>query len=235
MIKLFTLWNRRLDLTHDEAIRQWTQDHVPVVKEAFGPACTQYMVNVGLPADFANAFSNAGPWPDMAPPYDGVAEAWLDVDTADEALALLDEHADEICPSERRFVGTMQQMVCEELEMKNLHRPHTGIKFTWFLQRRADMTPEQSVDYWSNRHAPLVLENFGDLITRYAVNVGLPGNYTGWSPEQLPPYDGIAEFCVDVSLDEMKAAIEPKADIVLPDEQAFLGTYRGMVVEERIV
>jgi EthD domain len=36
MIKLFELWTRRSDMTHEEAVRHWTEVHAPLVKKTFG-------------------------------------------------------------------------------------------------------------------------------------------------------------------------------------------------------
>jgi hypothetical protein len=232
MVKLFTFWNRRHDVAHDDAVADWIERHVPRVRAALGDACPRYVANVGLPADFTNVGSTAGPWPDMVPPYDGVAEAWLDVDTAAEALALVEAHAAELAPSERRFAGRTEQMVCRDVVQKDTGERYTEFKWLLLLQRRADRTHDEFARYWTDRHAPLVLRTSGMHIAYYATNVGLPADYTGWSPDQLPPYDGIAEFAWNISLDGLIAHVTPQADVIVPDERAFLGTYRGMIVAE---
>ena len=72
------------------------------------------------------------------------------------------------------------------------------------------------------------------LIVRYETNLGLPGDYTGWAPDERPPYDGVAEFWMDATLEELQARIQERWDVVNPDERAFLGTYRAMIVDERL-
>ena len=36
MIKLLELWTRRPDMTHEQAVRHWTEVHAPLVKKTFG-------------------------------------------------------------------------------------------------------------------------------------------------------------------------------------------------------
>jgi hypothetical protein len=129
-------------------------------------------------------------------------------------------------------VGTKQNMLCKAIVQKDTGARHTEFKWLLLLQRRADHTPEQFTEYWTQHHAPLVLETSGMHIAQYATNVGLPADYTGWAPQQMPPYDGVAEFAWNISLPGLMAHVAPMADVIVPDERAFLGTYRGMIVNE---
>jgi hypothetical protein len=63
-------------------------------------------------------------------------------------------------------------------------------------------------------------------------NVGLPLDTRGWSRNEAPPYDGIAEFWINMTVEELGQAIRETAHVLWPDEQAFIGTYRSMLVEE---
>jgi EthD domain-containing protein len=60
--------------------------------------------------------------------------------------------------------------------------------------RRPNVTPEEAVPDRTEVHAPLVKKTFGDKIIKYVTNVGLPLDTPGWSRNEAPPYDGIAEF-----------------------------------------
>ena len=51
MIKLLELWTRRPDMTHEQAVRHWTEVHAPLVKKTFGDKILKYVTNVGLPLD----------------------------------------------------------------------------------------------------------------------------------------------------------------------------------------
>jgi EthD domain len=47
MIKLLELWTRRPDMTHEQAVRHWTEVHAPLVKKTFGDKILKYVTNVG--------------------------------------------------------------------------------------------------------------------------------------------------------------------------------------------
>jgi uncharacterized protein (TIGR02118 family) len=106
------------------------------------------------------------------------------------------------------------------------------IKLLEMWNRRLDMTHEQAVHHWLNVHGPLVKKTLGSKIVKYVTNVGLPLDVRGWSKEEAPPYDGIAEFWLDVTVDELDAMIRESAHILQPDERSFIGTYRPMLVKE---
>jgi uncharacterized protein (TIGR02118 family) len=106
------------------------------------------------------------------------------------------------------------------------------IKLFELWTRRSDMTHEEAVRHWTEVHAPLVKKTFGEKIIKYVTNVGLPLDTRGWSRNEAPPYDGVAEFWIDMTVEELGQAIRETAHILWPDEQAFIGTYRPMLVEE---
>jgi uncharacterized protein (TIGR02118 family) len=106
------------------------------------------------------------------------------------------------------------------------------IKLFELWTRRSDMTHEEAIRHWTEVHAPLVKKTFGEKIIKYVTNVGLPLDTRGWSRNEAPPYDGIAEFWIDMTVEELDQAIRETAHILWPDEQAFIGTYRTMLVEE---
>jgi uncharacterized protein (TIGR02118 family) len=108
------------------------------------------------------------------------------------------------------------------------------IKILLFWTRRFDQTHDVAVKYWLEQHVPLVKKCFGDKLRRYVTNVGLESNYSGWSPTEAPPYDGVSEFWFDLTFEELQQAIADTRDVLWPDERAFTGTYRLMLVEEGI-
>ena len=234
MVKLFTFWNRRLEMGHDDAVKLWLDEYVPAFREALGPACPRYIANIGLTADFSNASSEVGAWPDMAPPYDGIGEAYLDVETPDEALEMLRPHAAQLAPIERSFAGITQQMVTDEHMQQDVGRRHEGVKFFVLLTRRRDFTFEQCTEHWLNNHGPLVVRVTGHRMARYSINLGQVADYTGWSPTEAPPYDGLAEFSFDCDFAELSDIVGDHPEII-PDERRFIGTYRIINVDERVV
>lgn len=108
------------------------------------------------------------------------------------------------------------------------------IKLLEMWNRRPDMTHDQAVHHWLNVHAPLVKKTLGPKIIRYVTNVGLPLDVRGWSKDEAPPFDGIAEFWLDIEPADLEAVIRETAHILQPDERQFIGTYRPMLVREVI-
>ncbi|MFI1566775.1 EthD domain-containing protein [Streptomyces sp. NPDC020490] len=229
MIKLFTLWNRRLDQTHDEAVDHWTRVHAPKVVAAHGSHLLRYACNVGVPADYSG-------WaPDEAPAWDGVAEGWYDCDDPADLTALLSATADQLRAGERQFMGTFRHVITDQRVHRDLGRAQRGVKMLFMLMRRPDMTPDQSVAYWRDRHVPFVRDLFADALVRYTTNVGLAADYRGWSPHEAPLYDGIAELALDYSVAEQQAFVQSNLEVLLEDERAFMGTYRAVATREVLV
>jgi uncharacterized protein (TIGR02118 family) len=229
MLKLFTLWNRRLDLTHDKAVELWTRGHAPRVVASHGAHLLRYACNVGVPADYSG-------WaPDEAPAWDGVAEGWYDVDDPAELAGLVAATAAELRASERGFTGTLQHVVTDQQVHLDKGHAHRGIKMLFMLTRRTDMTPDQAVRYWRERHVPLVRDTLGDSLVRYTTNVGLAAGFRGWSPQEAPAYDGIAELAVDHSATAQQEFIAANKSVLFPDERAFMGTYRAVFAREILI
>lgn len=227
MLKLFEPWTRRPEMTHEAAVRHWIDVHVPMVKEALGERTLRYVANVGVPA------SPSGEAPPSAPPYDGIAEHWLDVDSPEEVVELLQANGPRLAPDSNLFIGCAQPMVMDQIVQVDRGRAHRGVKTMFLLTRRPEMTREQSDAYWKEQHAPLVRDSLGEALVRYATNIALPAGFDGW-PGQAAPYDGIAELWFDLDQEEMFALVRSLAHVLLPDERAFLGTYRMFVSDERL-
>ena len=112
------------------------------------------------------------------------------------------------------------------------------IKLTVCTARHPDMSHEEYLDYWRNRHGPLVasVPEFSRYIRKYVQCHPIPGTDTLFgSPCD---YDGVAELWFDSVDDMMKAFSDPKyLEIVRPDELKFADFSRCMsiVSEENIV
>jgi uncharacterized protein (TIGR02118 family) len=228
VLKLFEPWTRRLDMTHDQAVRHWLDIHVPLVKAALGDLTLRYVANIGLP------WSVDGGAAPQAPPYDGIAEHWLDVEEPQEVVELLRRNAPALAPDSALFIGCARPMVMRQVVQLDSGRAHRGVKTMFLLTRRPEMTREQSDAYWLERHAPLVRETLGDVLVRYATNLALPAGFGAWAPDEAAPYDGIAELWFDGTKEEVFARVAQEVDVLIPDERAFLGTYRMFVSDERL-
>ena len=125
-------------------------------------------------------------------------------------------------------------MVMRQVVQVDSGRAHRGVKTMFLLTRRPEMTREQSDAYWLERHAPLVRETLGDALARYATNLALPAGFGDWAPDEAAPYDGIAELWFDGDVEKTFALVASLADVLIPDERAFLGTFRMFVSDERL-
>jgi hypothetical protein len=235
MIKLYRFFTRRPDMTHDEAVADWTGRHVPVVIDALGDRLLRYATNVAQPVSWFGE-------PPEAPPYDGFDELWLDVPWesskgAGAAVAMrevvrgLFDAAPQLVESERRFAGLTLPMAAEELTQKETGRPH-AFKLVELLVRAREMTWEQTREVWLRDHVPFVRDTWGDAIVHYTTNLGLTNPFTQRFPAEAPPYDGVAEIYWDLTPEAFVQGLLDTAAVMIPDETAFLGTYRGMLVEE---
>lgn len=224
MVKVYRFLTRRVDMTHDEAVRIWTEEHAPLVVSALGDRLSKYVTNVGLPL----AAEEGGP---DAPPWDGVDELWLDM-TVDELKDAYKKAAPVLGPSEHKFLGNSQWMLVDEIVQRDdVGRPWK-IKLIEPLVRRRDQDWDTFVDYWLHQHAPLVKETWGDGIVHYTTNPGL-GNPFNWRmPEEGPPYDGIAQFHFAWDLDEYRQVVADTANVLVPDERAFVTSWRAVLVDE---
>ena len=75
MIKRLTQWTQRPELTREEALRHWKEDHARLVVRM--PGVVRYVQNVCV----------AGP-EGVEPPYAGLGEVWFEtLDSAQAALA----------------------------------------------------------------------------------------------------------------------------------------------------
>lgn len=109
------------------------------------------------------------------------------------------------------------------------------IKMVMCLRRRKDLTREQFLDYWLNKHAPFFNENAAKMRTKRYVqshtldtplNEGLRGS-RGMEPE----YDGVAEVWFE-SEEELMAAMssaegQQLGEALLADEQNFIDHSRS--------
>ncbi len=98
------------------------------------------------------------------------------------------------------------------------------IKIIALVQRNDDLSHEEFVDYWQNRHAKLVSQLPG--LRRYVQNAALD------LPDRERPYDGCAELWYD-DLDAVRAASRsPESELVRADEPRFVKTIDWFLTTE---
>ncbi|MEO7397836.1 MAG: EthD domain-containing protein [Ilumatobacteraceae bacterium] len=211
-LKLFDFWTRATHLTRDDALAQALRDdadRAPLLDDSV----LRFVTNVGVPTS-------------QAPPFDGIAEYWI----RDGAHNVVTEG---LARATAPHIGARQVMLASPMVHVDYARPHSGVKSMFLLTRRPELTRTEAVAYWRREHAPLVARTLGDHLVRYTTNVGLPMNLTGWRDE-CSPYDGVAELWLDLDADSMFEFVGSVAETLLPDERAFLGTYRIFLSDERI-
>jgi len=110
------------------------------------------------------------------------------------------------------------------------------IKLVELWTRRPDMTHDEAVDYWINKHGPLVMNNV-PFVEKYIANEGLNFDTRGWSKEEAPPFDGMAEFWMNINKEALVKSInsEKYYETLVPDERKFIGTVRAMLVREVVL
>jgi uncharacterized protein (TIGR02118 family) len=182
MRKLFFLCRRRPDLTHARYVELLLGGHVPLAL-AHHPTLRAYVVNVVEAS------------PPEGPELDSIGE--LSFDTLnDYRTRLYDSPAGEarIREDVARFLGGADAYVTTEHVQKDTTRPAApgarspGVKLVCPLVRRADLTHDQFVAHWLERHVPLARRHHPGL-TRYVTNVVDEPLSPG-----APPLDGIAEL-----------------------------------------
>ena len=225
MIKLFRFLTRRPGMKQGEAVRYWTEKHAPLLVDALGDHLHKYVTNVGLPNQLEE------PEPREAPPWDGIDEMWLSI-RPDEVKRTFGEVAATLEASERMFLGNSQWMLVEEVMQRTGEGRPYQFKILEPLLRRRDKTWDEFTDYWINSHVPLVKKTWGDAIVTYATNLGLSNPFNWRMPEEGPPYDGIAEFYFDWTLEEYKQILVDTAAVLIPDEILLVTNWRLAFVKE---
>lgn len=93
-------------------------------------------------------------------------------------------------------------------------------------RRRADLTREEFVDHWLNRHGPLVLSvpEFAKYLKRYVLHpFDADGEGHSLVLGAVPEYDGVGELWFDSHAAMIAAFNEPRyLEIIRPDEDRFL-------------
>jgi uncharacterized protein (TIGR02118 family) len=184
MYKHIALLVRQDDMTHEEFVDYWQENHTPIAKDIEGVVHYQQV----LPTE-----------PDHAE-FDGIAELYFEtLDDLYDALgspgsrdyapdksvaAKAREDVNNFLAIEERprFIGE------EHVQKDEVGGESDGLyKHSAFLVRQDDMTHEEFVDYWQENHTPIAQEIEG--VVKY--NTVLPAD-----PENAE-FDGVAELYFD--------------------------------------
>jgi uncharacterized protein (TIGR02118 family) len=97
------------------------------------------------------------------------------------------------------------------------------LKVLALIKRKPEMSRDEFLRYWEERHAPLILDLPG--VRRYRQNHAIE-HHTQW------PYDGAAEVWFDSVGDVARAFEGPAADAMRVDEENFVGDIVWFLVNE---
>jgi uncharacterized protein (TIGR02118 family) len=101
------------------------------------------------------------------------------------------------------------------------------IKIVGFVRRSEELSFDEFLDHWQQRHGPLVSALPG--LRRYVQNPAHPIEGREW------PYDGMAELWFD-DLDAVRDAFRsPESERVREDEPRFTRTIDWFLADERTV
>ncbi len=181
MYKHVALLVRKPELSHEEFVDHWQNNHTPIAREIEG--VVKYTTVQPVDADAAEYDGIAELYfEDLGALYDALgSEGSRDYDpekgTAKEAREDVDDF---LAVHERpRLIGE------EVVEKDETDGDTTGLyKHSAFLVRKDGMTHEEFVDHWENTHVPIAREIPG--VVRYARVVPT-------EPEHAE-FDGIAEL-----------------------------------------
>ncbi len=224
MIKTVFFCRRRREISHDDYAEMVLNDHVPLALRHHR-TMRKYVVNL---VDYV---------PNGYPSYDSVAELSFDsMEDYRERLYDSPEGQAVIQQDVERFMrGVHGYATNEHVHRQPVPPAPVGsrsprIKLVCPIRRNRDLSHDEFVDHWLNRHRPLALEHHPGLVG-YVANV-----VDQVLSEGAPPLDGIGElyFTNPASLrDQMFDSPEGEAAI-REDIERFISETTGYLVTEYV-
>jgi uncharacterized protein (TIGR02118 family) len=230
MRKTIHLCRRRPDIDHPRYAELLLRGHVPIALDHH-PAMRRYVVNL-----VEQAF--------VPPPeeLDSVGELSFE-SMADYRERLYDSAEGEriVQADVAGFMAAAASYECTEIVQKGgpqagplVRRSPTaspGVKLLLCLKRKDGMTHQEFAEYWTRRHAPIVLEH-GAHLSRYVQNV-VDGRFSRAGEE----YDGFAElhFATDDDFAKQFASHGQGPNPVQEDTANFVGGMAVLRLAEYVV
>lgn len=206
MLKVCTLFRRKVGASVDEYQTYWRTGHVQHIKAL--PPVRRYIQN--------HPFSLSDKWP----VYDGLVELWVDDTDALKMMGKSEEFA-RVIEDEKNFVdrSTIDVILTDENVVLDGERPAGAVKQVVLIKRKPGMSPADFQEYWLNKHAPLVGRPPG--LVRYAQS---HARLNGYRDGREPTFDGVGTMIFE-SVDAMMAARKaPGQDKVKEDAANFIDT-----------
>jgi len=224
MVHLMFLMKRKPGLSRQECQRHWRGIHAPLAQRI--PGIRRYVQS--------HVFSAQ----EEEPPYDGVAEIWVDDEPAATAIFQTQEYREGAYVDEPNFVDVKQVVRLRTEDHVMLAGAPIGkderlIKRLSFLKRKSGMSKEEFFRYWREAHGPIALKLPG--LRRYVQCHTLPAMYTSGEPV----FDGAAQIWF-ADLRVMQEMLESKEYVeeTRPDGAKFIapaGIVTLIAEENRVV
>jgi uncharacterized protein (TIGR02118 family) len=149
MVHLLFLMKRKPELSRQECQRHWREIHAPLAQRI--PGIRRYVQS--------HVFTAQG----EKPPYDGVAEIWVDDERAATAVFQTKEYLEGAYLDEPNFVDVKQvvRLRTEDhviLTGAPINKDERLVKRISFLKRKPGMNREEFFRYWQDVHGPLALK-----------------------------------------------------------------------------
>jgi len=224
MVHLMFLMRRKPGLSRQECQRHWRGIHAPLAQRI--PGIRRYVQS--------HVFSAQ----EEEPPYDGVAEIWVDDEPAATAIFQTQEYREGTYVDEPNFVDVKQVVRLRTEDHVMLAGAPIGkderlIKRISFLKRKPDLGREDFFRYWREVHGPMALKLPG--LRRYVQCHALPAMYASGEPV----FDGAAQIWF-ADLRVMQEMLESKEYVeeTRPDGAKFIapaGIVTLIAEENRVV
>ena len=179
MLHLLYFITRKPSLSEEEFHRYW--------KETYGPIAARiaqtwrYEQSHRIPLEGTNS------------PYDGAAEAWIEDQTAMDALRTSTEYVNGALVDEPNFIdmNRVEWLVTQDHVIKDGPQTPHQVKGIFQLKRKPGMNLEDFRKYWIEVHGPIVCELPG--LQRYVQCHTTNAAYSYAEPK----WDGVAQLWVE--------------------------------------
>ncbi len=176
MIKLIGVFRRTPGMALDAFEAHWSGPHARLVAKL--PGLRRYVQSQTLGSGYRN----------RTPAIDGMAELWFDDTNALRKVAASPELA-AVLADEGNFIDarSRQEIVTDDVVIKDGPRPAGGVKNVELVKRRPDLTPAAFHRHWEVIHGPLAAEI--PQIQRY---VQSHTRLSAYRDGRTPVLDGVA-------------------------------------------
>jgi uncharacterized protein (TIGR02118 family) len=224
MVHLLFLVKRKEGLNRQAFSRHWREIHAPLAQRI--PGVRRYVQSHILDT------------PGEEPPYDGVAEIWVDDEHAATAVFQSREYREGAYVDEPHFVDVQRVVRLRTqdhvvLAGAPISRTERLVKRLSFVRRKPDLDREEFCRYWREVHGPLAAKL--PELRRYVQCHALSSAYA----KGTPPFDGVAQlWFTDLSAMQRALVSREYQEEARPDGQKFTapaGIVTLVAEEHRVV